>query len=163
MTNGLGSALLPAVALVLEADFVLENAEGTRTVGSTSFFEGPFTTSLRPGELLREVSFPATGNAPFAFLEVARRHGDFAIAGVAALAMPDGVRLSACGVGWAPIRLTAAEAIAATGPLNDEVITEAAAAARDEVDPPSDIHGDSGYRRTLIDHLVTQALREVRA
>ena len=79
------AAEYPAVAVALDATLCIEGANGTRKVKAAAFFKGLFETDLKPGELLAAVEFPAAGPADrCAFLELARRHGDYAIVGLAA-------------------------------------------------------------------------------
>ncbi|HEX9312764.1 MAG TPA: FAD binding domain-containing protein, partial [Actinomycetota bacterium] len=80
------AAELPAVALALDAEMVVRSAAGERVVPASEFFQGPFTTAVGPEEVLVEVRFPKLAGARSTFLELARRSGDFALAGVAAVA-----------------------------------------------------------------------------
>ena len=159
------AAELPAVALALDADMVLRRAGGERIVPAAEFFEGPFTTSLAPDELLVEVRFEATEGARTAFLELARRSGDFALAGVAAVnrAQPGAadVRLAAFGIGGSAVRLTSAEEVVRGRELTDETLREAGEAAAAAVEPATDVHADSAYRKELLGVLVRRALRQV--
>lgn len=159
------AAELPAVALVLDADIVVRSVRGERVEPASSFFQGPFTTTLEPDELLTEVRFTVGEGARTTFLELARRSGDFALAGVAAVnvgsvAAAD-VRLAAIGVGGSPARLTDAEDACRGRQLTDDVLLEAGRAASAAVDPPSDIHADAAYRKELLGVLVRRALRQV--
>jgi carbon-monoxide dehydrogenase medium subunit len=159
------AAELPAVALALDAELVLRSSSGDRSVPAAEFFVGPFTTALRPDELLTHVRFPNTGGARTTFLELARRSGDFALAGVCAIDRgargSADVALAGIGVGGSPVRLSTAEEAVRGRELTDEVIGEAAEAASAAVDPPSDIHADGAYRRELLGVLVRRALRAV--
>src|SRR5579871_5255145 len=109
------AAELPAVARALDAEFVVRGRAGERVIPAAQWFEGYLTTSRRPDELLVEVRFPAAGpDTGTSFTEVARRHGDFAIVGLAAsLVLSGGVisdaRLAFAGVSEVPVRATAAE------------------------------------------------------
>ena len=104
------AAELPAVARALDAEFVVRGPSGTRVIPAAQWFEGYLTTSRRPDELLLEVRFPAAGTGTgVSFKEVARRHGDFAIVGLAAsLVLSGGVisdaRLAFAGVSDVPVR-----------------------------------------------------------
>src|SRR5215467_8082447 len=104
------AAELPAVARALDAEFVVRGPSGTRVIPAAQWFEGYLTTSRRPDELLVEVRFPAAGHGTgVSFQEVARRHGDFAIVGLAAsLVLADGLigeaRLAFAGVSEVPAR-----------------------------------------------------------
>src|SRR6516225_5976285 len=104
------AAELPAVSLALDAEFVVRGQSGMRVIPAADWFEGFLTTSRRPDELLVEVRFPAAGRGTgISFQEVARRHGDFAIVGLAvSLTLSDGVirdaRLAFSGVSDVPVR-----------------------------------------------------------
>ena len=86
------AAELPAVARALDAEFVVRSRSGDRVIPAAEWFEGYLATSRRPDEILVEVRFPTAGpGTGVAFQEVARRHGDFAIVGLAAsLTLADG-------------------------------------------------------------------------
>jgi carbon-monoxide dehydrogenase medium subunit len=144
---------------------VVRRATGERTIPASAFFVGPFTTALEPDELLTEVRFPRTPGARTVFLELARRSGDFALAGVCAVnrGPSDSARvaLAAIGVGGSPIRLTAAEELVEGRPMTHELMRAAGEAASAAVDPPSDLHADGAYRRELLGVLVRRALRQI--
>jgi carbon-monoxide dehydrogenase medium subunit len=160
------AAELPAVAVALGATIVGASVRGQRQIATDDFFRSWFTTSLEPDELVTEVRIPAQpAGAGSSFVEIARRHGDFAQAGVAATLRLDGealrdVRLAALAVAPAPRRLTAAEAVLEGEPLSDELLVEAGAAAAGEVDPSSDMHSSADYRRRVLAVLVGRAVRE---
>jgi aerobic carbon-monoxide dehydrogenase medium subunit len=161
------AAELPCVMLALDATLTARGPDGDREVPAAEFFLGPYTTVLGDAEILTQVTVPAS-QARAAYAEFARRDGDFAAAGVAAVCGRDpatGVvrtaRLVATGAGPAPQRLTAAEAVLAGQPLTAPVIGDAAHAAAGEVDPPSDAQADSGYRRSLVAALVAEALEGI--
>jgi len=157
------AAELPTVALLLDASIVARSVRGERVIPAAEFFVGPFSTTLEPDELVTEVVFPARPGMRTAFTEVARRHGDFAIAGVAGAVVDGSIRLAALGVGWTPVRLSAAEAACASDhALTPATIRAAAVAARDEVDPSDDVHADRAYRKELIEVLATRVLEELR-
>ena len=132
---------------------------------ASEFFVGPFATALQPDELLMAVRFPATGAARTVFLELARRSGDFALAGVCAVnrgtAQDARVALAAIGVGGSPVRLAAAEAAVEGRELSEDAVRDAGEAASAAVDPPTDLHADGAYRRELLGVLVRRALRQV--
>lgn len=155
------AAELPAIALLLDAEMRATGPSGTRVIGAERFFQAPFTTDLQADEILTAVRFPVGHVEHWAFEELARRSGDFAIAGVAAAWTAAGVHLVGFGLGWVPLRLRAAEAVLAIEGLSDSGIAAAAAAARDEVEPMSDIHADSEYRAGAIKTLVERALRSM--
>lgn len=150
------AAELPAVMLALEASFVARSPRGERTISASEFFHGYLTTALADDELLTEVRVPGvppgTGSA---FVELARRFGDFAICGAAATitldenGRCDGVRIALCGVGATPLRATQAETLL-VGALPDAVtVATAAEHAAADVDPQTDVHGSAAYRRKM--------------
>jgi aerobic carbon-monoxide dehydrogenase medium subunit len=159
------AAELPVVAAVLDADICAVSSRGTRWIPSGDFFQGPLTTALDPDEIVTSVRFPVTGAARTSFVEVTRRGGDFAIAGVAAVAssVPKRVALAALGVAPTPIRLSKAEAVLDSEDLMPEAIREASAVAAREAEPTSDVHADADYRRDAIFALVRRALTEASA
>ena len=159
------AAELPAVARALNAEFVVRGPSGERVIPAAEWFEGYLTTSRRPDELLVEVRFPtARGGTGVSFTEVARRHGDFAIVGLAAsLVLSDGVisdaRLAFAGVSDVPFRATAAEELLAGERPSAELFDEAARRATEDLDPPADLHGSSDYRKTVAAAVVRRGLR----
>ncbi len=159
------AAELPAAALALGAELVIRGPRGNRTVPAEDFFVGPFTTVLAPDELLTEVRFPVPSpGTGYAFVEVSRRHGDFAIVGVAALVGlgPDGtierVSVVLCGAGPTPIRARQAEAALRGAAPTEERFREAGELAAREAQPASDIHASADYRRRVAAVLVRRAL-----
>lgn len=158
------SAELPAVMVALDATFVLRSAGTERRIKSGEFFTGLFATALSPGELLIAVEIPPRApRAGSAFLEVARRHGDYALAGVAAEVTLDpagrvaAARVALLSVGDGPVLARATTSL--LGHIPDEKsIIAVAEAVREEVDPPSDIHADAKYRRQLATVLTRRAL-----
>jgi CO/xanthine dehydrogenase FAD-binding subunit len=161
------AAELPALALALEAEMTLSSAKGTRSVGAETFFQSFFTTALAANEILTEVRFPAPSkDSAWSVLEISRRHGDFAIAGiVAGLALEPNrqvirqARLVYFGVGPTPIRVKAAED-ALIGQAAAEPAFEAAAqSAKQGIDPSNDIHASEEYRRAVAATLTKRALR----
>jgi carbon-monoxide dehydrogenase medium subunit len=165
LAHGDPAAELPAVARALDAEFVLRSRAGERLVSAADWFEGYLTTARRPDELLVEVRFPAarkgTGTS---FLEVARRHGDFAIVALAtSLTLADGTisdaRLAFAGMSDVPVRATEAESLLVGERPSAELFAEAARRATADIDPPSDLHGSAEYRRKVAAALVRRGLR----
>jgi aerobic carbon-monoxide dehydrogenase medium subunit len=160
------AAELPAVARALDAEFVVRGPSGERVIPAAEWFEGYLTTSRRPDELLVEVRFPTAGpGTGVSFQEVARRHGDFAIVGLAAsLTLSDGAisdaRLALAGVAEVPVRAAAAEELLVGERPSAELFDEAARRATGDVDPPDDLHGSSDYRKTVAAAIVRRGLRE---
>jgi CO/xanthine dehydrogenase FAD-binding subunit len=157
------AAEIPTVLTALRGEVVAVRNGGTRTIPVDDLFVGHFTTSLEPDELLSEVRIPlATGRRGVAFLEVARRFGDFALAGVAATVSLDGAgrcdtaEVALCGAGPKPIRVEGLERLA--GEDKATVVEAAAQAAVEQAEPQGDIHGDADYRRGLVGVLTGRAL-----
>ncbi len=160
------AAELPAVMLALEAELILRRRSGERRVRAAEFFTGLFATALAPGELITAIEIPVlpprTGGA---FEEFARRHGDYALVGVAALVTLDGAgrceraRIALLSVGDGPVLATGAMEMLAGSGLDEAVIRKAAEqVAAEEIQPPSDIHATEAYRRQLARVLVRRAV-----
>ena len=165
------AAELPAVMLALNATIRLEKREGSRDVQASEFFTGLFSTVLEPGEIVSEIRIPAAppsgARAMWAFQEFSRRRGDFALAGVAARLEVDGrgvctnARIALFGVGDRPMLAGAgARAIEGQVPTSELIRAAADAIARDDIDPTSDIHATSKYRRHLAGVLTRRALAQ---
>ena len=158
------AAELPAVARALDAEFVVRSQAGERVIAAADWFEGYLTTSRRPDELLVEVRFPAAGEGTgISFQEVARRHGDFAVAGLAAsLTLSGGAisdaRLAFAGLSDMPVRAAGAEDLLAGERPSAELFEEAARRATEDLDPPADLHGSSDYRKKVAAALVRRGL-----
>jgi carbon-monoxide dehydrogenase medium subunit len=160
------AAELPAAALALQARLTLRRRDGEREVPASEFFQGPFFTVREPDEVLTKVTFePVPPGAKTIFLEFARRAGDFALAGVAAVnrapGAPADVMLVAMGVGGPPVRLADVETSVRDRELTQPLLHEAGELAAASVDPPNDVHADAGYRRELLGVLVRRALARV--
>lgn len=155
------AAELPAVLAVLGGTVEAVSAAGRRTIPADGFFAGPLESALAPGELAVSAFFPAvpprTGTA---FTETARRHGDYALAGVAAVVTLDGdLRVAAARAGYLGIAATPLvfDLTGSAGPDGDWAA--AAAHVRDRIDPEPDIHAGADYRRHLTGVLTERALR----
>ena len=161
------AAELPAIALALRARLRLRKAGGDRWVEAGDFFAGLFTTALEPDEILVEAAIPPLApRTGWAFLEVARRHGDYAQVGVAALVTlgDDGrcreARLVYLSVGDAPVEAKEAARLLAGQEITPAAIEAAAEkAARDEMNPRGDVHASSEFKRHLARVLTGRALR----
>ena len=160
------AAELPALLLATEGDITAVGLAGARTVAANDLFQFHMMTSLAPGELLTEVRIPAMpANTGGAFLEFARRKGDYALAGVCAVitVADDGsrcttARLSACGVGSRAVRLPEAEEALTGSALDTADLETAGQIAGQSVDPPDDVHGTKKYRRHLTSVLLRRAV-----
>lgn len=158
------AAELPACALALDASFVLASVCGRRTVPARSFFHGLYETKLAEDELLVEAHIPAI--APgyrSSFLEFARRHGDFALAGVCCHAHIDGdvlsdVRLSCFGSEDRPRFAKAASAAVEGKAWSEQVKSAVKAALGDDLDPMGNFHASGATRLHLTQVLTGRAL-----
>jgi carbon-monoxide dehydrogenase medium subunit len=160
------AAELPAIALVLDAKFKLHRASSERWLAARDFFTGLFATALTPDELLVEIEVPAPpAGAGFAFDEIARRHGDYALLGVAAMVTLDErgtfreARLGYVNAGPGPQRAPTAESALVGQPVNDAVLRAAADAALKDLRPGSDVHASADYRRQLARVLTVRVLQ----
>jgi carbon-monoxide dehydrogenase medium subunit len=155
----------PALALLLDATLRVVGTDGEREVAAKDFFTGVFATVLRPGELVVEATFPwPDRRAGSAFVEVARRHGDFALVacGATLVVTPDGrieeARIALAGVDETAVRAGEAEAALKGRTAGDDVFAEAAATAAEALHPVDDIHAPDAYRRRAAQALVKRAL-----
>jgi carbon-monoxide dehydrogenase medium subunit len=159
---------LPALLLCLDGSVVAHSRAAQREIPAAAFFRGPLLTALEGAELVTETRWrlPEPG-AGWGLHEVARRHGDFALAGAAAVLslragrIGDG-RIALFGVGPSALRAPAAEQRLIGESPTPGLLREAAAAAAASLDPPSDLHAPAAYRRrvagTLIERALTDAL-----
>jgi aerobic carbon-monoxide dehydrogenase medium subunit len=160
------AAEYPAVAVALDAEIDLASVRGTRTVPATEFFTGSFTTAAEPDEVLTEVRFGPCFGPGWAVVELARRHGDFAIAGAACTVGVDAagrignLRLGLFGVASTPVRAFSAEQAARGLAVADVDPVAVGHAALSEVSCVSDVHADAGYRRRVAAHLAGQAVAQ---
>jgi len=157
------AAELPAVAVCLDAQLSVVGPRGRRTVSADDFFVGYLSTALLSDEILVETWLPPlkprTGQA---WLEFARRHGDFALAGVAvSLSLEDEMvadaRIVLTGVGGKPVRAREAETLLVGGSVHERA-SAAAEAARSAIDPDADIHATKEYRAHLASVLTERAI-----
>lgn len=157
---------LPVIAVAREARLRLQRSGGERWITAESFYEALFTTALQPDEILTEIEFPAfparTGSA---FQELARRHGDYAQAGVAAIVTlaADGTvaraRIVYLNLGEVPmVAAHAAAALRGQTPTAELIDLVARQAAQHEIEPGSDIHATADYKRHLAYVLGRRAL-----
>lgn len=157
----------PLMAVVLDAQLVLRSQNRTRTVLARDFFLAPLTTVIEPTELLCEIRFPVVPPpAGWGFQEFCRRPGDFAIAVVACQLALDGNRtctaasLAVGGAHSIPLLVTEVEKVLQGTHGEETTLQQAAEIAAAAVDPPSDVHGSSEYRRRLVKVLTVRALKE---
>jgi carbon-monoxide dehydrogenase medium subunit len=154
------AAELPACLLALNGEIDIAGPKGKRTIKADEFFKGLFETALGPQDMLTAIRVPAAGkDSRFGFAELARRHGDYAIVGLAASARADGkglkdVRLAFFGVGATPVRAKAAEAALAKGDV------ETAVTALD-LDPPDDVQATGAVKKHLAGVLLRRVARQL--
>ncbi len=150
------AAELPACLLALDGEVEATGPKGKRSIKAVDFFKGLFETALRPDEILTALRLPAAGkDSRVGFAELARRHGDYAMVGLAASARAAGkgladVRLAYFGVGATAVRAKKAEAAL------EKSDVEAAVAALD-LDPPDDVQATGATKK----HLAGVLLRRV--
>lgn len=163
------AAELPGIALVCDALLHIAGPTGERVVPAEAFFESIFSTALADGELLTEIVFPAWPAARrWAFEEVSRREGDFAMVGIAAwFDTEDGnritdARLAAIGAGDTPLRLPSAEAALVGNIADAALFADAAQAGIADLQPGGDIHASAEYRREVGGVLIGRVLAKAR-
>jgi carbon-monoxide dehydrogenase medium subunit len=166
------AAELPAALVALDARVLLTGPRGPRELTADTFFRGLLTTALQCDEILSAVEILARP-AGWGFAEIARRPGDFALAGVAVVlgnpltppspSRGEGLRVVGFGVGDRPLRLRSAERELAGRAIDAEAAARAGAAALRDCDPPSDVHGSADYRRHLATVLTERALLQAAA
>ena len=160
------AAELPAVMLALDAQFRLRSQQSERWVAARDFFVGMFYTAKEPEELLVEIALPPMlPRSGWAFREVARRHGDYALAGVAAQVKVDErgpcrqARITLLSVGEGPVEAhEAARLLVGQDPTPEAIRAAAEAAATRDIDPAGDIHASAAYRRHLARVLTADVL-----
>lgn len=165
------AAELPAVMLALQANIKLQKQGGARCVPASEFFTGLFSTAIEPGEIITEVEVPRfSGRTGCAFDEISRRHGDFALAGAAAVVTVDdagvctSARVALLSVADRPvIAEQVSQALVGHALVGQrttaELIRDAAeASAATDIDPSTDIHASSRYRRRLASVLIRRVL-----
>lgn len=156
------AAELPACMVALDAQFEIAGPQGARTVKAEEFFKGMFETALGPQDVLVAMRIPAaTAQTRVAFDELTRRHGDYAIVGLAAAARGDGaklndVRLVYFSVGDAPVRARKAETALAGGDIDAAV-----AALANELSPHADLENSPGVKLHLAGVLLRRVAREL--
>ena len=154
------AAELPACLLALDGEVVATGPKGARTIKADGFFKGLFETALGADEVLTALRVPAADqDARVGFAELARRHGDYAIVGLAASARADGkgladVRLAYFGVGDRPLRATKAEAMLAKGDIDGAVAALA-------LDPHDDVQATGAVKKHLAGVLLRRVAKQL--
>jgi CO/xanthine dehydrogenase FAD-binding subunit len=155
------SAEMPLLFVLLDGTLVATGLAGTRHIAAADFFQSFLTTSRRHDEIVIEARLPVLpAGAGFAFDEVTRRHGDYALVGVGCVLALDGngraqnVRLAACGISDRPVRLQAAEAALNGSLLAHGDLVAAARASADAVTQTDDMNTSRSYRRRVLSGLI---------
>ncbi|MCB0128789.1 MAG: FAD binding domain-containing protein, partial [Caldilineaceae bacterium] len=162
------AAELPVIAVTLGAQLRIQSSAGERWVAAKDFYIGLFTTDLQPEELVTEIVLPArAARSGWSFQEIARRHGDYAIVGVAAQVQLDDAgrcqqaQIGLLSVGEGPVQAHGAMAILQGERPSADLITAAAEqCATQDIDPTADIHASVTFRRHLAKVLTKRALIE---
>jgi carbon-monoxide dehydrogenase medium subunit len=159
------AAELPAIAVALGAEMVISSKRGSRTVPAADFFTGFFATVLEPDELLVECRWPPQeAGVGSAWVELALRHGDYALVGVAAVISADAAGvcrsavLTCAGVAEKPALLIEATEGLVGQPLNEAAVAEACELAAVAIKPSSDLMASAAYKRRLVRVLGARAL-----
>ena len=141
------AAEYPAVALALNATIVMLGRRGERRVSAEHFFKGLFDTDIRPGELLAAGEFAKVERS--VFMELARRHGDYAIIGIAGVADASGKRIAFCGAGATPVLAVHAS--------KETSLAGAQKALEKDLQPPADLYHSSKTKMHLAKVLLSRA------
>ena len=159
----------PACSLALRATMIFQGPSGERRISANDFFIDLYTTSLEPDEILVATEIPiATSQEIFYFHELARRHGDYAVAGLAAVAQKQGDVLTKCAftffsVSSKPVMATKAQDLVNGKKLNEELIEKAVAATREEIETIADITNSAEAKEHLIGVLLERGLKHMLA
>lgn len=164
LSNADPAAELPAIMLALDAELIVRGMTGERRMKAEEFFIGMFETALRPSELLTAISIPSASSSDVsAFLEMSRRHGDFAIVSVAANVSFESnltcraARIVLGGIAPAPARCKAAESTVVGHKLSDRVISDCVEA----IDPASVEMDSQGASKAFRVHVARVLMRRV--
>lgn len=164
ITHADPAAELPMMMVLLDAEITLASPDGQRAVPAEEFFMGALTSAVEENEIVTEICLPPLPpGSGWAFEEVARRLGDFALAAVGVVLKASGgqveyVRVGVMGVGETPMRMHDVESVLLGEALNGDVLDRAVAAVRAAVEPMTDLHASADYRRHLVGVLVRRAL-----
>ena len=159
------AAELPAVMTALDATVTATGPAGQRQIAVEDLFRMPLVSTLAPDELMTEIRVPRqSAESGSAVVEIARRQGDFALAGVVASVVPgaggrlEDVRLASFGAAPTPLRLRAAEQVLVGTELTEDTLAAAASTGAAETSPSDDIHASAAYRRSVTKVLIERAL-----
>ncbi len=163
------AAEMPAVVLATGATLTATSVRGTREIAAEQFFQGYLDTALDADEVLTGVTFPAwPTNAAGSLTEVSRRHGDYALVGLALRievngGIVTGAALAFFGAGSTAIRVPVAEETLIDSPLTPETFDAVAQIVASELEPPKDIHGTTAYRKHLAGVITRRGLASAAA
>ena len=164
LAHGDPAAELPMMALLLDAELHIASVSSARTIAARDFFLGALTVDLGAGEIVTEIVLPKLPpRTGWGFAEVARRHGDFALAAVAATltVVADAIveaRIALTGVGRTPLRVAEAESLLVGQAPTPYLSGQTVEAVRAAMEPDSDMHASADYRRHLAGVLTSRAL-----
>jgi len=164
LAHGDPAAELPMMALLLDAELHIASVSSARTIAARDFFLGALTVDLGGGEIVTEIVLPKLpARTGWGFAEVARRHGDFALAAVAATltVVADAIveaRIALTGVGRTPLRVAEAESLLVGQAPTPYLSGQTVEAVRAAMEPDSDMHASADYRRHLAGVLTSRAL-----
>lgn len=158
------AAELPMLAAFYEAAIIVQGPEGRRTIAPGEFFVDALTNCLEPEEIVVEIEFPILEQDGWAFEEVARRFGDFALASIAVAVRRgasglEAARVAVMGVADTPLRLRQAEQELVAMRIDEQMPDRFSEIIASQVSPNGDIHGSAEYRRHLLAQLAKRALR----
>ena len=158
---------LPAISLLLDAEFTVKSNSGTRTIPADEFFVTYMTTSLEPDEVLTSILFKTPpSNSGWAFQEVVRREGDYAMAGSSVVIDVDNngkccySRLVVFGVSETPVRAIEVEEMLLGEKLSKTLIKEVSGQIVELIEPEADVHASESYRKYAAVTLLTRAIEE---
>ncbi|RJG01419.1 FAD binding domain-containing protein [Noviherbaspirillum sedimenti] len=164
ITHADPAAELPMMMVLLDAEIILASPRGLRTVPAEEFFVASLTSAVEEDEIVIEISLPALpAQAGWAFEEVARRAGDFALAAIGVvMKVEDGIvtesRVGVMGVADTPMRVYDAETILFNQACDEQTLDDVVKAVREAVAPATDLHASSDYRRHLVGVLARRAV-----
>ncbi len=154
-----------SVMLAFGADIVARSQAGERVLQADGFFQGPFTTALRPDEVVTEIRIPVwKGHSGGAYLKLERKVGDFATVGVAVQLELDAGKVASAGIGLTAVgphnlKATEAERFLHGKEPTDQVIVEAARLAAAASEPKDDVRGSAAYKKDVVRVFVQRGLR----
>ncbi len=154
-----------SIMLALNAELVAQSNKGERVIPIDGFFQGPFTTTLRPDEIVTAIRIPVpSGSAGGSYHKLERRVGDFATVAVSVQVELDGRKVKKAGIGLTSVGATnlkakQAEQALIGHELNDQVIAEAAKLAADAAEPKDDIRGSAAYKKDVVRVFVQRGLK----